>query len=126
MSCLVKTGSAIVLILLLLSPSCIEKEQDALICDVSDPLNDLEWLKDLKKAFEIRMTPLGARIIYYSYKGQDVFWVEDPCCNYEAPHAKVYNCGGRVLLTFDGECNSDCLEFWETATDSLLLFSSAD
>lgn len=59
--------------------SCLKDEKSKnIICEVTNPLEELEWLKAIKERFDSNSS--GSQIIYYKYKDEDVFWV-DPCIN---------------------------------------------
>lgn len=96
-------------------------ENEELNCGTIDPFTELTWLSDIKRTIEIRASAAGAQIIQYKYEGNYVFWIEDPCCDNETPQAKVYNCEGELICSFDGEGNSNCPIFKDLATDSTML-----
>lgn len=105
--------------------SCENNEaNDALVCNVENPLEDLQWLKDIKQVEQLSMKPTGAQIIQYIYKGEYVFWV-DLC--YQCPDGLivVYNCEGEVICEFGGiDGRNTCMDFDTEATDSTMLFYS--
>ncbi len=94
------------------------------VCDVENPLEDLPWLKDIKLAIQLNMSPAGSQIIQYSYKGEYVFWV-DVCFQCPDGVIAVYNCAGEVICEFGGiDGRNTCIDFETEATDSTNLFIS--
>jgi len=114
------------LCLLFVLLSCDTNREEELICGTSDPLTELTWLRDMKSYFEMRMSPAGAQIIRYRYEGEDVFWIEDPCCSAESPYAIIYNCQGEAICKFNAVEICTCPDFKELATDSTMLFSNVN
>jgi hypothetical protein len=111
-------------ILLLPLLSCKTSDnQGKLICDTANPLQDLPWLKEIKKAMEMNMRAAGGQIIRYSYKGNDVFWI-DPCHGCADDLIYVYNCQGEVICEFGGIAGlNTCIDFHSEASDSTMLFN---
>lgn len=113
-------------LLLLVPYSCeapLEKVNEQ-VCNVDNPLEDLEWLSDIKLSIQLSMGPAGSQIIQYTYKGEPVFWV-DLC--YMCPDGliQVYNCAGEVICEFGGiDGRNTCPDFETEATDSTMLFKS--
>jgi len=113
--------------LLLLAPHSCEpamENLDAMVCNVEDPLEDLEWLSDMKRNIQLSMQAAGSQIIQYTYMGEPVFWV-DLC--YMCPDGliQVYNCEGEVICEFGGiDGRNTCEDFATQATDSTMLFRS--
>ena len=102
--------------------SC-ETSPDKAVCGVIDPLEELEWLNDIKPGFDLRASAAGAQIIQYQYKGEYVSLVED-CYNCPDALAFVYNCQGEVICEFGGiDGRITCPDFEEQATDEIVLFS---
>ncbi len=90
-------------------------------CDSENPLEDLEWLKEKKTEIEMNSEIANAQIIRYTYKGNDVFWI-DPC--YQCPDAltTVYNCKGEPVCEFGGiDGRNTCPDFYNEASDSTML-----
>ena len=125
---MVKTLLIIVVLSLLLFVSCeitvTENTYKDLVCKVEDPINDLEWLSDMVRTVQLSMRPTGSEIIQYIYKDQYVFYV-DLC--YQCPDGliQVFNCEGEVICEFGGFGGlNTCPDFFESATDSTMLFRS--
>ena len=116
--------------LLCLFLSCSEKSNDVKltpvksICDYQDPIEDLEWLNTMKNWFEQNAGAPGAQIIGYNYNSNDVFLINS-CYNCADEMWAVYNCSGEVICQFGGIAGiNTCPDFFETATDSTMLFNS--
>jgi hypothetical protein len=118
---LIKTFG-ICLFILFIVPSCKEKDNDGSACGVDNPLENIQWLKDIKTTLEISAKASGAQIMRYRYHNEDVFWI-DAC--YKCPDnlITVCNCSGEVICQFGGigDLNT-CPGFREEATDSTMLW----
>ena len=98
--------------------------QGRLICDTANPLEDLPWLKEIKKVMEISMRAAGGQIISYKYKGDNVFWI-DRCYGCADDLIAVYNCQGEVICEFGGIAGlNTCIDFHSEASDSTMLFNN--
>ncbi len=122
--------TALTLALLMIAPySCEDQLEytDATrngVCNVDNPLEDLEWLKDLKQGIQLSMQAAGSQIIQYTYMGEPVFWV-DQCYMCADGLIMVYNCNGDVICEFGGiDGRNTCPDFATEATDSTNLFIS--
>ncbi len=94
------------------------------ICNVDDPLEELDWLKDIKRSIQLSMQPAGSEIIQYIYEGEPVFWV-DLCYMCPDNLIVVYDCEGKVVCEFGGiDGRITCDDFSFVATDSTMLFRS--
>ena len=120
------SSSLIILSLLLLSDFSCETETteeiEPLVCGVENPLEDLQWLKEIRDEITMRMSIAGAQIIQYTYHSEPVFWVND-CYNCPDVLISVYNCQGDVICEFGGiDGRNTCPDFASQATDSTMLF----
>jgi hypothetical protein len=115
----------IVLVFFLLLPgqfSCKEKEHGHSACGTDDPLENIQWLKELKTSLEMSAKMSGAQIILYHYNSEDVFLIND-CYNCMDGLIQVYNCSGEVICQFGGFIGMNtCPDFFEEATDSTMLW----
>jgi hypothetical protein len=110
------------LLLLLILPNCKENNEGKDACNTNDPLNEIQWLNELKTALEISAKMSGAQIISYRYHDADVFLVND-CYNCMDGMVRVYNCSGEVICEFGGFAGlNTCPDFFEEATDSIMLW----
>ncbi len=86
--------------LFLMCNSCEKPKVDNqdTICGTKDPLQELEWLKNLTNG-----QGNGARreIYLFTYKGEKVFFI-DNCVKCPDGIAEVYDCEGNVICTFGG------------------------
>jgi hypothetical protein len=109
---------------LLLMVCACNQDDDAVqlnVCNTTDPLEELDWLKTIKDNLEISASAAGYEIIQYSYQGSDVFWVDD--C-YQCPDGliQVYDCEGTVICAFMGiDGRNTCTNFDADATDRIVL-----
>lgn len=124
--------ATLTLTLLMVAPYSCEEQLEYTdvankVCNVDNPLEDLEWLKDLKEGIQLSMQAAGSQIIQYNYKGEPVFWV-DLCylCTDNLIH--IYNCEGGVIGEIGGAFGVDTentlADFETEATDSTMLFRS--
>jgi len=80
---------------LLISLSSCQKEK---ICDVTNPLRDLPWLKEIKKNGYIYPKGMYRNIYQCTYNnGIDGFYIE-PCVNCQDYIASLFSCEGTVLF----------------------------
>ncbi len=113
----------LIVILPLLFFAC-ESDRDEFVCGKEDPLNDLKWLKETKQELERRESLTGSYIIQYLLDGAYVFLVNDcfPCAD---NIDEVYNCKGELICSFGGLHGlNDCPEFFNTVTDSTMIFNT--
>jgi hypothetical protein len=95
-----------------------------LICGTANPLEDLPWLKQIKEVMAMNTRMAGSQIIRYSYKGEDVFWI-DMCYNCADDLVSVRNCQGDVICEFGGIAGlNNCPDFHSQASDSTMLFDN--
>ncbi|MCD4698013.1 MAG: hypothetical protein K8S16_17450 [Bacteroidales bacterium] len=119
----------IIIVLALLSFSCNKTTDNQKpfpetgICNTENPLEELEWLKEIKTIIEMREIYVGAQIIAYKYYDEDVFWI-DECYGCPDNLIKIYNCSGEVICEFGGISGlNTCPDFFENATDSTMLLN---
>jgi hypothetical protein len=94
------------------------------VCKVENPIEDLQWLKDIRLVFEQRMIMAGAQIIQYTFQEEYVFWIDD-CYNCPDALIQIYNCEGAVICEIGGIDGRDtCPDFLAEATDSIMLFDN--
>jgi len=96
------------------------------VCTVENPIESIDWLKNLKTTFEQRMGPAGGQIIQYEYEGDCVFWVDD-CFNCLDKLVQVYDYDKNLVCEFGGISGKDtCPGFLEVAKDSTMLFNGVN
>lgn len=122
-----KIGLIAIVLILSLQFSCEEStttNDEELLCNTENPLEDIDWLNELKESLE--NNNWQSLIIEYKYKGEDVFYV-DPCYNCPDGMSTVYNCEGDVLCGFGGIAGiNTCPDFFSEATDSAVILDTRD
>jgi len=98
--------------------SCDNKEDTIRHCDYSDPLEDLEWLKEFKET--LTDCDIQISIFQASYNKQTVFFsmITDPLVN-SVFGAILWNCEGDVVRSFDYD---ESEKFQELVTDMVVLY----
>lgn len=111
--------------ILLASSSCEEDKIDPASCGFENPLEEVQWLKELVSGFDISQQAAGAKVYSYSYNGNQVFLV-NPCVNCADGLTYVYDCLGEKICEFGGiDGRNTCPDFQDSATDEVLLFSTS-
>lgn len=105
--------------LVLMISSCDQETLD--ISNTDNPLEELDWLKEIKNTLEMRASFPGYEIVKYSYQGNDVFWVDD-CYQCSDGRIEVYNYEGAVICEFGGiDGRNTCTDFDTAASDPVVL-----
>ncbi|HPE55858.1 MAG TPA: hypothetical protein P5514_08440 [Bacteroidales bacterium] len=100
-----------------------EKLKPANYCGTQNPLDDLDWLKEIKTTMEMTANAIGGQIIAWKYKGETVFWVDD-CYSCDDKLIFIYDCSGTKICEFGGIGGWDtCGDFQVNASDSTMLFN---
>jgi len=87
-----------------------------------NPLEDYQWLADIKFALETNASPIGAQIIQYIYNNECVYLLEYECCDFSD---FVYNESGEVICEFGGVIGlNTCPDFFDTVTNRRILFNN--
>ncbi|WP_339925969.1 hypothetical protein [uncultured Cyclobacterium sp.] len=81
---------------LLILFSCNETDNPDTICGVTDPLNDLPWLKTLQQGLASEEMSEYNYIGQASYEGETVFYLASCCpnCNWQLVS---YDCSGDTI-----------------------------
>lgn len=104
--------------------SCSNEENQVDSCNVKNPLEDLEWLAQIKSNFNMIANDAVARITQYTYNNALVFLVED-CVNCSNKQQIVYNCSGTQICKFGGITGENtCPDFLDNATDKKVLYQN--
>ena len=110
--------------LLLLSFASCEKDKNdnkETICGTTNPLEELEWLKNLIS--ELEGGP-SAEIYLYDYKEEKVFLI-DNCVNCPDGVAEVYDCDSNVICIFGGFMGMNtCPDFDSIAIKDSLIWKN--
>jgi len=85
----------LVTFILILSCEKVDK-----VCNCSNPLEDLPWLKEIKASFTIVLVRYS--IFQAAYNKQTVFYslMNDPLCN-SFQQINLYDCSGNNINTFN-------------------------
>jgi hypothetical protein len=97
-------------------------EKDTYCRDVSDPVQEIPWMRQLVEARKNSSSNL--EIHAYAYKGQEVFVVND--CNSCADAMTVaYTCDGDTICEWGGLTGANtCPDFTEVATNKRLVYKN--
>lgn len=110
----------VVLALTLIAGTCDDKQEKT--CNTDNPLEEIEWLKQIKMAFDMDMGMSRKQIIQYRYNNQDVFLI-NRCEGCPNAHIVVYDCEKNLVCEFGGEHNDKpCPDFEEKATNKKVLY----
>jgi len=84
------------LLLLIVVSACKYNDVNEVACDVSDPANNLPWLKD--QIHEIEQSPLRKyyRVEKVEYKGETGFYITN-CCPFCDTFPVFYRCSGEAI-----------------------------
>ncbi|WP_425638053.1 hypothetical protein ACPUEN_01405 [Algoriphagus yeomjeoni] len=117
-----KLINPIFLCCLLISVSCTENEDPAMACGVSDPIENLPWLKQMAENASSGGLSEFAYIAKAKYKGKRVFYLGS-CCPNCSWALILYDCERNTLTD---EIGFDDLEdtkvIWQTS-DNQCAFS---
>jgi hypothetical protein len=104
--------------------ACDKAQADDPLCISNDPLEEIDWLKDIKEMLEQRANPTGGQIIQFTYQGACVFWV-DTCYGCADNLIRVYDAEMNVVCEFGGIAGfNTCPDFERAATDQKMLFDA--
>jgi len=92
---------------------CLSSCQKEKVCDVTNPIKDLPWLKEIKKNGYIYPKGMYRSIQQCTYNnGIDGFYIE-ACINCQNNVAFLFDCDGTVLVDLQGVTNwNSFLEEW--------------
>ena len=94
-------------------------------CGTDNSLEDLAWLRNIKRAFEQSASAVKREIYQYTYEGNTVFLVDDCASNCNDALQVVYNCNGDIICEFGGIAGlNTCPNFLDTATNKILLWEN--
>lgn len=86
------------------------------VCNVSDPLSELTWLKQMKDIFDFDMSGQRQSINLFIYNNQHVFKISN-CEGCADEMTIVYNCEGKKICEFGGIAGiNTCPDFESNAT----------
>ncbi len=113
----------IIIGIILLSISCEKNKTDnrEIICGTKDPLQEIEWLKNLVSQLENNPP---AAIYIYTYNGEKVFAVT-PCTDCPDRVTQFYDCDGNFICFFGGYTGTNtCPGFDSLAVKDTLLWKN--
>ena len=101
-----------------------DQPKEATTCDIDNPLETLQWLKEIRDGFDMQANPLPKRITQYFYQGECVFLI-DGCVGCDDNLTTVYNVDQDVICEFGGIAGVDtCPDFDTEATGELILYGN--
>lgn len=89
----------ILLITILFAASCgKDKNTNKSVCDLTDPIEELSWLKEMKNTMTNCSCEMS--IVQATYNNQTVFYtmMTDPLCN-GVQTIILYDCEGKIVKT---------------------------
>ena len=103
--------------------SCKDKEETPTdLCTIANPLEDIDWLKDMHTTFQISQSPQATKIIQYNYNGECVFLI-DSCVNCDDGSQEVYNEQQELICQFGTIAGlNTCPDFFDEATFEVILW----
>jgi hypothetical protein len=110
-------------LLILGSLSCKEDNEKITACGVADPLNDLEWLREMKSTCDPDAY-CQTSIMQGIYQNETVFFtgLDGPLCD-PAFHVALLNCQGELIKEYYWENHEE----FEQEVDSVkMIFSCWD
>ncbi len=89
----------------------------------NNPLEDLQWLKDIKFVLDVNQNANASQIIQYNYNDECVYLV-DSCYSCPDNLIQIYNTAGAIICEMGGIAGvNTCPDFFETATDKRFLYN---
>lgn len=111
----------------LIVTSCKEDdlpEEVVTTCNIDNPLETIQWLKEIRDGFDMQANPLPKKIIQYFYQGECVFLI-DGCVGCADNLTTVYNVNQDVICEFGGIAGVDtCPDFDTEATGEIILYGN--
>ncbi len=93
-------------------------------CDSDNPLEEIQWLKNIKA--QLDSSDDQSQIIKFTYQNKNLFWI-NPCYQCVDGLVSVYNCQGDVICEFGGIAGlNTCPDFDTIRSDSLMLYNNTD
>ena len=107
--------SAVVLLFVLIVLGC-EKEETPTVCGVKNPLEKLDWLKDLKISLEKNADVSSAEIILYKWNNSDYIYIQKTISSSHDFPNSIFDCSGDVKFSCGGNQPIDnCSAFFAEA-----------
>lgn len=114
--------SIMFLLLLTMGAGC-EKENSLTICGTSDPLTNLDWLRDLKIDLEEDISVTSSKIILYQLDDTDYIYVQNTInSSHDIPNT-IFDCEGNEKYQCGGNQQVDnCSTFFSEAQKIRILW----
>ena len=111
-----------------IATSCKKENQSeeklATTCTIDNPLETIQWLKEISNGFMAQANPLPKRITQYFYQGECVFLI-DGCVNCDDNLTTLYNVDQDVICEFGGIAGiNTCPNFETEATGEIILYGN--
>ncbi len=110
----------------ILLSSCVKEKNTSAACHYDKPLEQIEWLRNIKNDMESSGMTDNFEIYSYSYFGNDYFLI-DECKKCRDNQRLVYDCNQKLFCR-DGGFAPDysCRDFFFLGTNKRLLYSKQD
>jgi hypothetical protein len=107
----------------ILLSSCVKEKNTSAACHYDKPLEQIEWLRNIKNDMESSGMTDNFEIYSYSYFGNDYFLI-DECKKCRDNQRLVYDCNQKLFCR-DGGFAPDysCRDFFFLGTNKRLLYS---
>lgn len=120
-----KTIGTLITTLLLLSIlffSCTANDENETTCFKSKPLEELNWLKEMKSVLSQNKDNTQKKIVQYTYNNDTVF-VVNTCVDCIDSVDKIYNCSGKMICEIGKKISyNNCPEFYKKASNKKILW----
>ena len=105
--------------------ACGDQSQDLnSTCSIKDPINEIEWLKEIVTNLDKRASAPAAEIIQYVYQDKCVIMIND-CFNCADNLIRVYDYEQNIICEFGGFAGlNTCVDFEKEATDRQVLYEN--
>ena len=115
------------LILLFLFSSCKKDKEEtpqSFTCDIQNPLETIDWLKDIHFTFQVSASPQATKIVQYTYQSKCVYLI-DNCVNCEDGGQVVYDQFQEMICEFGTIAGlNTCPNFFNEVSDEVILWGN--
>ena len=99
-----------------------DEEPQPTSCDIQNPLETIDWLKDTHFMFQASASPQATKIVQYTYQGECAFLI-DNCVSCPDGGQVVYNQLQEVLCEFGTIAGlNTCPNFFDEVSDEVILW----
>lgn len=107
----------------MLLSSCVKEKNTSAACHYDKPLEQIEWLRNIKNNMESSGMTDNFEIYSYSYFGNDYFII-DECKGCADDQRVVYDCNQKVFCRDGGFApDHSCKDLFLLGTNKKLLYS---